>query len=295
MDAPNYAVLPRLTINLEVADTPDRYCSEYVGWLHKVYTKNMGAQYPGFSHYGSGTSVAILPDSYDQWFQEVGYGTRRKVRRAEKLGYTFEQIDRDKYLDDIFEINNSLESRQGRQMGEAYRKRWEAFGPLPDQPCRRHRLATYGVLKDGKLFAYTWVYITGEMLLPSTLLGHGDFLNDGIMYLLLAGVFKDAIETSGTRYAVYERHWSGLPGLRFFKEQLGFQPHMVTFLRGDELPPTRKEKVAAALAPHLEGVRKQRMRVKKAIKYRTKPLRGQLGRVKRGVKRRLAGGGQDNH
>ena len=73
---------------------------------------------------------------------------------------------------------------------------------------------------------------------------------------------------------------------------MGFQPHMVTFLRGDEKPPTRKEKMAAALAPHLEGVRKQRMRVKKAVKYRTKPARAQLGRVKRGVKRRLAGRGR---
>jgi hypothetical protein len=288
VDAPDYAALPRLTISLEIADTPDRYCSEYAGWLFPIYTRNMGAQVPGFSHYGTGTSVAILPDTYDEWFESVGQSTRRKIRRAEKLGYTFEQIDRDKYLDDIYEINNSLEERQGRQMDAAYRERWKEFGPLPEQPCPRHRLLTYGVLKDGKLYAYTWVYQTGEMLLPSTLLGHGAYMNDGIMFLLLAGVFRDLIETAGTRYAVYERHWSGLPGLRFFKEQLGFRPHMVTFLRGDEKPPTRREKIAAAFAPHVEAVRKQRTRATRGVKRRVKPVRAYLGRVKRGVKRRIA-------
>jgi len=292
VDAPDYAALPRLTISLQVADTPDRFCTSFVdGWPYTRFVAKMGAVVPGFSLYGTGTSVAVLPATYEEWFQEVGYGTRRKVRRAEKLGYTFQEIDRDEYLDDMYEINHSLGQRQGREMGEAYQKRWGPFGPLPEQGCPRHRLLTYGVLKDGKLVAYSWTNHTGEMFLLTTLLGHGDHLADGIMYFLIAGVVKDRIENAGARYAVYERHWSGTEGLRFWKEQMGFRPYLVTWLRGDEKPPTRKDLVVAALAPRLAKTKKGKDRVVRGLKRRVKPVRARLGRLKRAVKRRVSAGG----
>jgi hypothetical protein len=295
VDSPDFGSLPRLTIDLQAADTPDRYCVEYVDWLYPRYTAYVGNQFPGYSRLGTGTSVAVLPPTYAEWFEQVGYYTRRKVRRAEKRGYTFAPIDRDRYLADIHEINTSLEERQGRPMDEKYQREVKPFGPLPQQPCPRHRLCTYGVLLDGKLVAYTWVYQTGEMFLLSTILGHGDHLSNGTMYLLIAGVIKDLLETADAKYAVYERHWSGTEGLRFFKEQMGFRPYLVGWLRGDELPPTRREQIASILTAG-------RKRTKVAMSQQSQSLRARLtatktkvrrllGRVKRKVLAGLGAGG----
>jgi hypothetical protein len=228
--------------------------------------------------------VAVLPDTYEQWFEDVGYYCRRKVRRAQKRGYTFARINRDDHLEDIHEINTSLEERQGRVMDERYRRAVKPFGPLPNHACPRHQLATYGVFKDGTLVAYAWIYQTGEMFLLSTLLGHGAHLNEGVMFLLIAGVIEDLITTAGSRYAVYERHWSGTEGLRFFKEQMGFRPYLVTFVRGDERPPTPREKVQAALGAQVQRVR----RVRTGARRRAARLRKGTVTARRRVRRRLA-------
>jgi hypothetical protein len=284
MATPDYTDLPELTISLGAADTPHPTCLEYVDFLFPIYTRSMDAYLPGFSHYGTGTSVGVIPDTYEQWLDDVGQYTRRRLRRAQRDGYTFGPIERDDYLDDIFEINTSMAERQGREMDENYRKRPGPFGPLPEQPCPRHRLCTYGVLdKDGKLVAYTWVYVTGEMFLTSTLLGHGDHLNNGVMFMLIGGVVDDLISTAGVTYFVYERHWSGTEGLRFFKEQVGLRPHNVHWLRGDERPPTTAEKLAETWRPRLEAARVRGRQVGAGATRLKKRLRAKAGRVKRRV------------
>jgi Acetyltransferase (GNAT) domain len=287
VDAPDFGSLPRLTINLGAGDTPDPHCTFYVDELYPVYTRHMGSQYPGYSRLGTGTSVAVLPDTYEQWFQDVGKRRRRKVRLAQQQGYEFRRINRDDYLDDIYEVNTSLEERQGREMAPRYRRKVNPFGPLPEHTCPRHQLCTYGVLKDGKLVAYAWIYQTGEMFLLSTLLGHGEHLNEGIMFLLIAGVIEDLIRTAGSKYAVYERHWSGTEGLRFFKEQMGFKPYMVTFVRGDERPPTPREKIAAALTARVERAQTQARRWRTGARRRTSRLRTRGASAKRRLRRRL--------
>jgi hypothetical protein len=288
VDAPDFGSLPKLTITLEVADTPDRYCTEYVDQLYPVYSAHMGSLYPGYSKLGVGTSVAVLPPTYEQWYQELAKKRRYKIRRSQRAGYEFKQINRDDYLDDIHDVNTSLDERQGRPMATRYRRMVKPFGPLPDQPCPRHQLCTYGVLKDGKLVAYAWVYQTGEMFLLSTILGHGDHLAQGVMFLLIAGIIQDLIETAGAKYAVYERHWSGTDGLRFFKEQMGFRPYLVTFLRGDERAPTLSEKVAGALASGQVKAQAQAKHFKTTLRRRTRRARTRTKSVSKRLRARLA-------
>lgn len=81
---------------------------------------------------------------------------------------------------------------------------------------------TFGVLKDGPLVAYTWIHQVGKMCLFSTILGHGEHLNDGVMFLLVARSLERPADKAGTRYAMYNMHYSGTDGLRFFKDRLGF-------------------------------------------------------------------------
>lgn len=170
-------------------------------------------------------SVLKLPESVEQWRSEHRTA-RKRANRAAHLGYRFERIRREEFIDDIFEINTSLESRQGRAMTRGYRER-QNFITLPEYPCERHAVRTYGVLRGRKLVAYLWLYRSGEMALVSSILGHGDSLRDDVMYLLVQGVIEAELEHGG--FLVYNRHDSGTDGLRYFKERFGFVPMEVAW------------------------------------------------------------------
>jgi len=259
---------PELTISFLRADTPDPACVELPDTFYAKFTAPH-PRHPEHGAYQNGCSILVLPATYDEyWEGAAGYGTRRKVRKAEKEGYTFAFIDRDQYLDDIYAINTSMEERQGREMTEGYRTRPGPYGPLPDYGCPHHQVRTYGVLKDGHLVAYTWLYQMGEMCLFSTILGHGDHLNAGVMYLLIAGTLRDIIPFAGTKYAMYNMHVSGTEGLRFFKEQMGFASYWVNWQLADEPPFTKTppDVLARTTAP--------------------KPTPMTVGRIVRGVERR---------
>lgn len=225
---------PELTISFLRGDTGHPFCSRYPETFYSKFTAPH-PRTPGISAYQDGCSILVLPHTYAEYWDSVaGYGTRRKVRKAHKLGYRFRTIDRDDYLDDIHAINTSLDQRQGKPMSEAYLTRPKPYGALPTFGCPRHALRTYGVLQGDHLVAYTWVYQIGEMCLFSTILGHGAHMADGTMYMLVAGVLEDLISSAGTRYAMYNMHLSGTEGLRFFKEQMGFRAYWVTWQLSDE-------------------------------------------------------------
>jgi Acetyltransferase (GNAT) domain len=258
--------LDELTISFREGDTPDPHCVEYSELLYTKVTAPDRKE-PWHGAYVNGASILVLPSTYDEyWMGAAGYGTRRKVRRALKGGYAFAEIDRDQHLDEIFEINTSAGERQGRPMTEAYRVKPEPFGPLPAYGCPRHAIRTYGVLLDGRLVAYTWVYVVGDMCLFSTILGHADHLAEGVMYLLVAESLRRVIAESGTRYAMYNMHRSGTEGLRFFKEQMGFRPFWVNWQRRDEpvarpVPPIGPRRVEPAARPAPSGLRRVARRI----------------------------------
>lgn len=170
-------------------------------------------------------SVMTLPDTIEEW--EAEHRTARKRANAcEKAGYTFGEINREDWADDVFEINTSAETRQGRPMSDGYLARPE-FSRLPAYPCSRHAIRTYGVLDvDFRLRAYTWVYRVGELVMFSSILGHAKHLDRHVMYLLVRGALAREIE-AGPGVAFYNRHDSGTAGLVFFKERLGFRPERV--------------------------------------------------------------------
>lgn len=234
MAAPDPGTFPELTIGFARADTPDPQCTRLAQNLFEKFT----APHPrleGYGTYEPGASILVVR-SYEEWWDNVGQYTRRKVRRAGKRGYVFAEIERDDHLDDIYAINTSMEERQGRPMTESYQKRPGPFGALPASTCPRHRIRAFGVLHEGRLVAYTWIHQVGEMCLFSTILGHGDHLNEGIMFLLVAESLRVLTDEAGTRYAMYNMHYSGTEGLRFFKERMGFRPFRVRWVAEDGAP-----------------------------------------------------------
>lgn len=153
---------------------------------------------------------------------------RRRARHAHSLGYRFAPIVRSAFVDDVFAINTSLPRRQGRPMSAGYRER-PIFGDDVFD-CDRHGVHAYGVLKDGTLVAYAWIYRSGELALVSQILGHGDHLAGDVMYLLARGVIQAEATANRGGFLVYNRHDSGTDGLRYFKEKTGFEPRGVEWL-----------------------------------------------------------------
>jgi hypothetical protein len=240
---------PTLTISFLRGDTGDPACTELADRLFDKFTAPH-PKHPEYGAYQNGCSILVLPQAFDDyWMGPAGYYTRRRVRKAQKLGYTFEIIDRDQWIDDIFAINTSMAERQGREMTESYRSRPDPYGEPPPYPCPRHQVRTYGVIKDGHLYAYSWVFQVGEMCLFSTILGHGDHLADGVMFLLISEILRDLLDVAGTRYAMYNMHISGTEGLRFFKEQMGFRGYWVDWQRNDEPPLPARRPAAVRRSP----------------------------------------------
>lgn len=165
-------------------------------------------------------SVLPIPESVDDWRAEHRTA-RKRANHAKNLGYSFREIRREEYAEEIFEINVSKETRQGRPMTTPYRER-QTFVPLPVYPCPRHGVRTYGVVDvRGTLVAYSWIYRAGDLALVSSILGHGDHERNDVMYLLFAGVVeRESVEPG---FFVYNRHDSGTDGLRYFKSKLGFE------------------------------------------------------------------------
>ena len=222
------STLPALTIYLEHGDTTDESCRVPPLKLFEQFTLP-SLIYPGYGELEVNTGVLDIPNDIERdWWQLPNLALmRRKVRHAMKLGYKFAPFEFNDYIDDVYEINTSKAERQGRPMTQSYRERPAPRGRSPEQPCRRHRNGWYGVFRDGRLCAYTNVPQCGEMLLFSTILGHGDHMDDGIMYLLIFEVVKWHHERSGTSYAVYYLMDSGTEGLQFFKRKMGFAGYLV--------------------------------------------------------------------
>lgn len=146
-----------------------------------------------------------------------GYHCKRALRR----GFTFLEIDRNAYIDDIHAINTSATQRQGRPMDPAY---FEKRMHYDNRPSFRY----FGVVNaDGALVAYCNIINFGNFAATDRLLGYKN--NDGTMYLLLVEIICRLIDDSQVQYFMYDTYLGAQEGLRNFKRRLGFQPYRVRY------------------------------------------------------------------
>ena len=142
-------------------------------------------------------------------------------------GYKFIEINRNDYINDIYEINISSKIRQGKLMSSEYLKKAQEY---KDEPNYKY----FGVLdKNAKLVSYCNVGFYGEFVLISSLLGHKNYLNDGIMYLVLVEFTKIMFEKykkMGYRYIMYDTFFGASEGLQRFKQKLGYEAYKVKWI-----------------------------------------------------------------
>ena len=168
-------------------------------------------------------------ESFENYYKSINgkNSAAYYARKALKRSYQFLEIDRNNYIDDIYEINTSAEIRQGRKMSESYLKKIEKY-------TNESNYRYFGVIdKNGKLVSYCNIGFYGEFSLISTLLGHKNYLNDGIMYLMLIEFIRlmfDEYKNKGYRFIMYDTFFGASEGLKKFKQKIGFNSYRVKWL-----------------------------------------------------------------
>ena len=143
------------------------------------------------------------------------------ARKARSRGYVLAEIDKNDFVDDLYEINTSLDARQGRPMDEAYRKKVARF-----QPEKNYKY--FGVLNaSGKLTAYSDLGFYGNFVSFHRLLGLRN--NDGAMHLMVTEIVCRMIESRAYGYLMYDTYFGASPGLKSFKRMLGFEPYRAKY------------------------------------------------------------------
>jgi hypothetical protein len=151
---------------------------------------------------------------------------KRKLKSANQRKYLYAKIDAVSAIDQIMEINASRPERGGKPMLPLYLNR-SKFELIVREIGNAH------VVKcpDGKVVAYALVPNIGDVWTFDYLLGHGDHLNSGVMYLLMAHVIEEKFELAKTagnpKWIMYDTWLGANAGLRQFKAVLGFSPYWV--------------------------------------------------------------------
>jgi hypothetical protein len=174
-----------------------------------------------------GAAMINLQGSYAD-YQRSKFRTlaKRKLKSAKHRKYSYAKIDAVSAIDQIMEINESRPERGGRRMLPLYFNR-SKFELILREIGNAH------VVKcpDGKVVAYALVPNIGDLWTLDYVLGHGDHLNSGIMYLLMAQVIEEKFELAKTagnpKWIMYDTWLGANSGLRQFKAILGFSPYWV--------------------------------------------------------------------
>ncbi len=148
-------------------------------------------------------------------------------KTAYSRDYSIHWFWKEHYLDDMEEINFSKEVRSGGPMTDSYKWRAEnvRLGYLNEM---------WGVFtRGGKLVAYIKFRSWDNFGFYSQILGHGDYLKDGIMAYLHVGLIVHCYAHADIKCVMYGAWDSGHgKGLQDWKRRLCFEPRYITVAKG---------------------------------------------------------------
>jgi hypothetical protein len=197
--------------------------------------------------------------AWEDHIKTFGKGSRlRQKRKAERLGYVAHTFAWAQFVPDVHDINHSKETRSGGAMRGSYLRSIEEMGGAPTSPslpsppaCYLHWDVAFGVflpepgrmqgdvVVDERLVAYISLRRSGDVVLYSMILGHGDHLGDGVLVLLHHEVIRWlSDEADGVarelRFVMYGGRQNGGESLLQWKRQAGFTPHHVIAVDSDD-------------------------------------------------------------
>jgi hypothetical protein len=191
------------------------------------YFSSLHPQFPLIPRKSLGAAMINLQGSYtDYRLSKLRGIAKNNLKLAMKRKYSYAKIDAVSASDEIMEINGSRRERGGRPMDPLYFSR-SKFEVILGEIGNAHIVKC----PAGKIVAYALVSNIGDLWNVDYVLGHGDHLNSGIMYLLMAHVIEEKFELAKTagnpKWIMYDTWLGATSGLRQFKAVLGFSPYWV--------------------------------------------------------------------
>jgi len=222
--------MPHVSINLMHAQTADndpffsRVVREFYEEARRAHPK-----FPLIRRYEYGIAVCVLPPSFEEYCKRIEPAGRRNIKKAARLGYQFQRLDFNKHLEDIRAILTSADVRQGKPFTET------DVTPCADPPSRSetHDYPYFGVLRENRVLAYAGCMVAGEICMINTILGHADYLSDGIVPMLIVGIANTLYDKyTGVKYYAYGTFFGAGETLQRFKTKFDFRPHRVHWILG---------------------------------------------------------------
>lgn len=199
------------------------------GECNKAIYKYFSKRHPKYKIIGNKTLGACLlakPESFESFLTGKAKQTLRTRRnKCSKLDYSFKKINASEHIDEILEINSSKCERQGRSMDSDYFDADSIIENAKDKEC-------FGVFdKTGKLASYCYLIDGGDIVIISRLLGHADYLNDGVMHFMISECVRLWLNGrwKAARYFFYDTWFGASSGIKTFKSDLGFLPYRVKY------------------------------------------------------------------
>lgn len=178
---------------------------------------------------------AVLPPKRDVEAYFVNeFKDRRKIRKAQSLGYYAQPIAPKDFSQDIWEIIHSSEERQGRKIANLYANRPKEWS-FPEYISYQHPAyqdICVGVFdKNDKLVAYLLGKRAGDHVQYDEIMGHYDHIANNVVHLLhlyfLEECSKQEVFPTCLNYGPWysgENPYSPLGGLNAWKRRVGFHP-----------------------------------------------------------------------
>ena len=195
--------------------------------LYRAFTRRH-ARWRLIQNRAWGVALLEIPEDRAAYETILTKQGRRQIKLARKAGLTcrpFEPLD---HLDEVMAIHRSAPERQGHLMHPDY---------LDEARVRQNLAETADVMgvfdADGVLRGYLSTRTCGEVVCLERVLGHAAFLSTGMMYLLVSGVVDWLIirreADCRARWFMYDSFPGASPGLRAFKNVVGFRPYRVSW------------------------------------------------------------------
>jgi hypothetical protein len=193
--------------------------------LNKLLSNMCKGKYQDF--YFLPVAIIEVSQGYEHYLKLLNSNARSKIKRAAKKDIVCKEFKWDDYLDDIYDINTSSNTRQGKEMSEEYRLYPKKIG-IEDED--NFTIRHIGAFYNDKLVGYIELYTYGNFCMTNRLLGHKEYLNRYIMNAMFAFCVK-YLEVKGTTYLNYLTiHNKKESSLAQFKTRLGFQEYSLRLL-----------------------------------------------------------------
>jgi hypothetical protein len=174
------------------------------------------------------------PETYLQGVRKAHKGAAlRQARKAERIGATCRRFELGENLAGVAAVNRSMETRSGGPMRESYLRSAAELAQDPgadEQLCPVHFDHWWGCFDpEDQLLAYIRLRRNGNYALYAQILGHGSFLNAGVVYALHFAILEwilqaDSAAAEGIDHLVYAAWVSGGEGLQRWKRGTLFAP-----------------------------------------------------------------------